>query len=69
MCRVWNGIHCKGFLNDFPSLDQFENYPPIIGTIENYQPQDEDVFVCSIGDKQRKQCIEKIQVEVVNLLI
>ena len=20
----------KGFLNDFPSLDQFENYPPII---------------------------------------
>ena len=51
----------KGFLNDFPSLDQFENYPPIIGTIENYQPQDEDVFVCSIGDKQRKQCIEKIQ--------
>ena len=26
-------------MNDFPSLDQFENYPPIIGTIENYQPR------------------------------
>lgn len=61
----------KGFLNDFPSLDQFENYPPIIGTIENYKPQDEDVFVCSIGDKLRKQCIEKIRSrggEFINLI-
>ncbi len=51
----------KGFLNDYPSLDQFESYPPIIGTIEDYQLQEEDVFICSIGDKLRKQCIEKIQ--------
>lgn len=51
----------KGFLNDFPSLEQFENYPPIIGTIEDYKPQNGDVFICSIGDKLRKQCIAKIQ--------
>lgn len=50
----------KGFLNDFPSLDQFENYPPIIGTIKDYQPCGNDVFICSIGSKQRKQCIEEI---------
>ena len=50
----------KGFLNDLPSLDQFENYPPIVGTIKDYQPHDNDVFICSIGCKQRKQCIEEI---------
>lgn len=50
----------KGFLNDFPSLDQFENYPPIIGTIKDYQPCENDVFICSIGSKQRKHCIEEI---------
>lgn len=50
----------KGFINDFPSLDNFQNYPPIIGKIEDYQPQCDDVFICSIGDKKRKECIEKI---------
>lgn len=50
----------KGFLNDFPSLVQFKNYPPIVGTIKDYHPCENDVFICSIGSKQRKQCIEKI---------
>ncbi len=50
----------KGFLNDFSSLDKFENYPPIIGSIDGYQPEEGDVFISSIGDKLRKQCIEKV---------
>lgn len=50
----------KGFLNDFSSLDNFQNYPPIIGTIEGYQPQEDDVFICSIGGNQRNECIKKI---------
>lgn len=51
----------KGFLNDIPSLEGFKNYPPIIGTINDYQPQEDDIFICSIGGKMRKSCIEKIR--------
>ena len=50
----------KGFINDIPSLNSYENYPPIIGTIENYVPVENDIFVCSIGGKQRKDCIDMI---------
>lgn len=51
----------KGFIDDNPSsLDSFNNYPPIIGTISDYIPQENDVFVCSIGGVSRRSCIEKI---------
>lgn len=51
----------KGFIDDnLLSLDSFENYPPIIGTISEYQPEEGDVFVCSIGGTSRRVCIEKI---------
>lgn len=51
----------KGFIDDnLSSLDSFKNYPPIIGTISDYQPEIDDVFVCSIGGVSRKACIEKI---------
>ena len=65
MCRVWNGIHCKRILHQ---RSDKRNCSPCICQItishctQKFSlPQDEDVFVCSIGDKQRKQCIEKIQ--------
>ena len=30
----------KGFIDDnLAALDAFENYPPIVGTIRDYQPQ------------------------------
>lgn len=51
----------KGFLNDdAESLVGFKDYPPIVGTITDYVPSLNDVFVCSIGSKQRKSCIETI---------
>lgn len=49
----------KGFLDDNQNaLDVFPNYPPILDTIKNYQPQKDDVFVCSIGDASRRPCME-----------
>jgi UDP-3-O-[3-hydroxymyristoyl] glucosamine N-acyltransferase len=31
-----------------------------VGTITEYQPQEEDIFVCSIGGPARKKCMESI---------
>lgn len=51
----------KGFIDDNQNaLDGFIGYPPIIGTIYDYQPDENDVFVCSIGGPARKMCMEAI---------
>jgi len=51
----------KGFIDDnIHALDCFENYPPLLDTISEYRPQDKDVFVCSIGGRLRKACIESL---------
>lgn len=51
----------KGFIDDNThQLDSFENYPPIVGTISEYVPEADDVFVCSIGGESRRACMEKI---------
>ena len=51
----------KGFIDDnLNALCEFENYPPILGTISGYLPQIGDVFVCSIGGVSRRKCIESI---------
>lgn len=51
----------KGFIDDNQNaLDGFIGYPPIIGTISDYQPDENDVFVCSIGGQARKMCMESI---------
>lgn len=51
----------KGFIDDnLNALDSFENYPPIIGTIADYEIALDDVFVCSIGGASRRQCMESI---------
>ena len=51
----------KGFIDDnLAALDAFENYPPIVGTIRDYQPQPDDVFVSSIGGSSRRACMEEI---------
>lgn len=51
----------KGFIDDnLQALDGFENYPPVIETIRDYQPQADDVFVSSIGGESRKKCMEEI---------
>ena len=51
----------KGFIDDnLKALDGFENYPPIVDTIRDYQPQEGDVFVSSIGGAARRPCMEEI---------
>lgn len=51
----------KGFIDDnLAALDHFMNYPSIIGTITDYVPGEEEVFICSIGGNYRKECMSKI---------
>lgn len=46
----------KGFLDDkSEALDGFENYPEIISGVEEYEIQDNDVFVCALGSVQWKK--------------
>ena len=41
----------KGFLDDkADALDGMDGYPPIIGAVETYEPMEDDVFVCALGD-------------------
>lgn len=46
----------KGFIDDnVNALDGFQNYPPVIGTIEEYHPMSDDVFTCSMGNVKTKR--------------
>lgn len=48
----------KGFIDDnLNSLDGFFNYPLVIGTIKDYQPEVDDLFICSIGGNARRECM------------
>ena len=52
----------KGFLDDkADALDGFSGYPPIISSVEDYEIQQDDIFICGLGDpKWRKVYTEKI---------
>lgn len=51
----------KGFIDDnLNALEDYPNYPPVIDTIKDYIPQDNDVFVSSIGGASRRSCMEEI---------
>jgi len=51
----------KGFLDDnLSALDSFSGYPPLLGKIDDYIPETDDVFTCSIGSIVRKTCMESI---------
>lgn len=51
----------KGFIDDnMDSLKDFPNYPPIIGSIKDYEPVADDVFISSIGGASRRACMEEI---------
>ena len=46
----------KGFLDDDMNvLKGFEGYPPIISSVEDYEIQKNDVFICALGDPRMKQ--------------
>ncbi len=45
----------KGFLDDkSDALDGYNNYPPIIGPVETYEIQSDDIFICALGDVNYK---------------
>ena len=50
----------KGFLDDKKdALDGMPGYPSIIDSVEHYQVQPDDVFICALGDtKWKKHYIE-----------
>lgn len=51
----------KGFIDDNEAaLNGFDGYPPLIGSIKDYKPEEDDVFVSSIGGDFRKRCMEEI---------
>ncbi|WP_367392691.1 NeuD/PglB/VioB family sugar acetyltransferase [Lewinella sp. LCG006] len=51
----------KGFLSDGPSTIQSMGYPPVLGTVSNYQLEEGDVFFCGIGNvNDRKKTVEII---------
>ena len=46
----------KGFLDDkADALEGYDNYPPIIGAVESYQIQPNDVFICALGNVNNKK--------------
>jgi sugar O-acyltransferase (sialic acid O-acetyltransferase NeuD family) len=46
----------KGFLDDRTYLlDGYDNYPPILGSVDSYEIQENDVFVCALGDVNFKK--------------
>ena len=51
----------KGFLSDGPSDIEDMGYPPVLGTVSEYEIEENDVFFCGIGNvKDRKKCVELI---------
>lgn len=52
----------KGFLDDnLEAMKAFPGYPPVLGTVDDYKVEADDVFFNSIGDVQsKKRCINKI---------
>jgi sugar O-acyltransferase (sialic acid O-acetyltransferase NeuD family) len=62
-CSGYNTAYTiKGFLDDkSDALNDFDNYPEIISSVEAYEVQENDVFVCALGSVQwKKHYIELI---------
>lgn len=46
----------KGFLDDNKDvLNSFNNYPPILNSVDAYDIEKNDVFVCALGDVRSKE--------------
>lgn len=52
----------KGFLDGkSDALDGLDGYPPILSSVEDYEIQPNDVFICALGEsKYKKEYAEKI---------
>lgn len=55
-------IRIKGFLDDNSNaLDGYDNYPSILSSVESYEVQSNDVFICALGEvKYKKIYVDKI---------
>ncbi len=50
------GFDVKGFLDDnTDALEEFNGYPPILDSAENYEVKDNDVFIVALGDPKFKR--------------
>jgi len=46
----------KGFLDDKSNaLDGFSGYPPIISSVEEHEVQEDDRFICSLGEPKARE--------------
>lgn len=46
----------KGFLDDdSTALDGFEGYPIILSSVEQYEIQEDDIFICALGESKFKK--------------
>ena len=49
-------FNVKGFLDDkADALDGYDDYPPILGPVETYDIQQDDVFICALGGVRYKK--------------
>lgn len=63
ICSGYNKEYIiKGFLDDNPNaMEGFDGFPPVLGTVDDYIIQQNDIFFNSIGDVvAKKRCINKI---------
>lgn len=50
------GMMVKGFLDSRKGLLRgYDGYPGILGSVEEYTPEEDDVFVCAVGDPDQKK--------------
>lgn len=56
-CRGYSeAFKIKGFLDSkSDALDDYTGYPPILGSVEGYIPQTDDLFVCALGKTKCKK--------------
>jgi len=56
-CKRYNNEYViKGFLDDkSDALNGASAYPPVISSVEDYVVQQDDVFVCALGDVEFKK--------------
>lgn len=45
-------VHKEEYIN---SLERYNDYPPMLGTIFDYKIQNDDVFICALGDVKTKR--------------
>lgn len=72
--EIYNMLpHCKGYGTDYivkgflddkvDALDGIPGYPPIIDSVEHYEPQEDDVFTCALGDARWKKHYVEIMLD------